>query len=81
MASENSVHKSDDCEAVDAERISITWYVEDILLKCPVLNRKEAIEVLRALKCTHDASIGINWDVIESVAQTCYPNTFQKLGK
>ena len=48
--------------------ITIKWYVEDILEvanKSSIeLSYEEAKEILDKMKECHDASIGINWDVI-----------------
>ena len=53
------------------DRISITWCLEDVL-SCAVNNgvkitKNQAREVLSYLKHKHDASIGINWDVIQAI--------------
>lgn len=50
------------------DQIEIIWHVEDVIATCPTLTRKQAQEVLRRLQANHDASIGINWDVIEQTA-------------
>lgn len=51
--------------------ISIVWSIEDVYERaehCQVeLTEKEALEVLSNLKNKHDAEIGINWDVIDSM--------------
>ena len=62
-----------------SDSIAIVWHVEDVLEQCPILNRDEALEVLHTLKYKHDANIGINWEVIEIVAQSCYPKKFEEL--
>ena len=50
------------------EEIFLQWSYEDILAAGEnidiYLNKDEAIEVLQDLKKRHDASIGINWEVI-----------------
>lgn len=53
------------------ETITITWSVDDILSRDTPrqgrrpLTREEAAEILQDLKRRHDATIGINWDVID----------------
>jgi hypothetical protein len=61
----------------ESETISISWHVDDVLEQCPSLSRVEALDVLHTLKHRHDATIGINWEVIEIVAQSCYPQKFE----
>lgn len=61
-----------------SDSIAIVWHVEDVLDQCPTLNRDEALEVLHVLKRKHDANIGINWEVIQIVAQCCYPQKFEE---
>lgn len=42
------------------------WRIEDIKGQDEDLTDEQAIEVMRFIAHTHDASIGINWDVIDS---------------
>lgn len=48
--------------------INITWTIDDVLMQATKdnvnLNKKEALTVLKKLKQNHDATIGINWEVI-----------------
>ena len=51
--------------------ISIKWNIEDLIwyddgveMLDPPLTRVEAAWILEELKNNHDASIGVNWDVI-----------------
>lgn len=46
--------------------INIIWCVEDIKNIDDTLTQNQCREILDMLKRTHDASIGINWEVIES---------------
>lgn len=50
------------------DQISIVWGVDDVLetaRTCNVkLSKDQAREVLQLLERRHDATIGINWDVI-----------------
>ena len=50
------------------DEIAIIWSVEDIKTQCPWLSDDDAYEVLCRLDHKHDASIGINWDVIDITA-------------
>lgn len=51
--------------------IEIKWSTEDVLTQAENLDIKlteeQADEILESLQDNHDATIGINWDVI-----TCY---------
>ena len=47
------------------KKITITWCIDDVLAVDHSLTPKQAREVLRLMKHRHDASIGINWDVIQ----------------
>jgi hypothetical protein len=49
------------------------WYESDVQSVRPDLTSDQAWAVLRGVKDTHDAEIGINWDVIRFVADTLYP--------
>ena len=53
--------------------ISIRWHIDDILSMRPDLTDDQARQVLSYLKRGHDANIGINWDVIEIVADNEFP--------
>lgn len=44
--------------------IKISWSIEDIQSQGDNLTDTQAGEVLNMLKANHDASIGINWDII-----------------
>lgn len=48
------------------ESITIVWHVEDVLSRNSDLSRKEAFEVLLAIKDNHDAEVGVNWDAIDA---------------
>jgi hypothetical protein len=50
------------------EEIAIVWSVDDVKMECDWLTDDQALEVLFALKSHHDATIGINWDVIRDTA-------------
>jgi hypothetical protein len=53
--------------------ISIVWYIDDVQSVRPDLSDEQAWEVLLAAKDNHDASLGINWDVLESWCDNLYP--------
>ena len=52
-----------------SEKIKITWHVDDILMRAEEkeidLSKDKALTILHDLKDDHDASIGINWEVID----------------
>ena len=48
------------------DRLYITWSVEDIKEMKPELTEEQCKEVLSYLGRQHDASIGINWEVINT---------------
>ena len=58
-----------------AERdyIAVRWCVEDVQAVRPDLTNDQARTVLYAVKSHHDATIGVNWDVIEAEAEELYP--------
>ena len=51
------------------EKIKIVWHVDDILNRAKGkridLSKDKALTILHDLKDNHDASIGINWEVID----------------
>jgi hypothetical protein len=53
---------------VNKDTIEIIWHVEDIIGCAEGMGMKisleKAREVLQFIHDTHDASIGVNWDVI-----------------
>ena len=56
------------------DEIAVVWSVEDVEMQCDWLTRDQALEVLFALKSQHDATLGINWDVIRDTADYMFPN-------
>lgn len=52
--------------------ISIIWSVEDVLSVRPDLTEEQAWEVLTSIKNHHDATIGVNWDVLNITAALLY---------
>ena len=55
--------------------IAIYWHIEDIQSIRSDLTDEQAYIVLQHLKENHDANLGINWEVIEIVADILYPFT------
>jgi hypothetical protein len=49
------------------------WYTSDVQQMRDDLTDDQAWEVLTHVKRWHDASVGINWDVIESAADELFP--------
>ena len=57
------------------DEIAIVWSIEDVMVECDWLTEEQAMEVLHDIKHNHDATIGINWEVIYYTAQWKYPQT------
>jgi hypothetical protein len=55
------------------EEIAITWHVEDVQGVRSDLTDQQASDVLIHMKKNHDATVGINWDTIEIVADILFP--------
>jgi hypothetical protein len=55
-----------------ATQIVIVWSVEDVLEVRPDLAEEQAIQVLRLVDKHHDASIGTNWETLESFASDLF---------
>lgn len=56
------------------KEIAIIWHREDVQCIRSDLTDEQASNVLIHLKKNHDASIGINWDTIEIVADILFPS-------
>jgi len=63
------------------DEIAIIWSVEDIKTQCPWLSDDDAYEVLCRLDQKHDASIGINWDVIDVTADIMFGEKYDGVDK
>ena len=48
------------------DEISISWHFTDIQSVDDSLTNDEARQVLQLIKKNHDATIGINWDIIRA---------------
>lgn len=51
-------------------QISLVWHAEDVLSLEPHLTPEQVGEVLDLVENTHDATIGVNWDVISVAIDT-----------
>ena len=49
------------------------WSVEDVQQQRPDLNWEQAANVLQSIAINYDSEIGMNWAVIDCVAQIEYP--------
>jgi len=54
------------------QEISISWSTEDVQEVRPDLTADQAWQVLQAAKKHHDATIGVNWSVLECHAQMLF---------
>jgi hypothetical protein len=59
-------------ELAKRREIAVVWAVEDVQSVRPDLGDGQAWEVLQRAKRFHDASIGINWEVLECTAQILF---------
>ena len=55
------------------EEYTITWHIDDVLSIRPDLTKEQASDVLYKACAKHDASIGVNWDVLDTIASWHYP--------
>tara|TARA_R110001632_G_scaffold5402_1_gene21950 strand:- start:12 stop:206 length:195 start_codon:yes stop_codon:yes gene_type:complete len=58
---------------IDDNQIALHWTTEDVMQQCNWLTKKQAQDVLHECLHGHDANIGVNWDVIECIAEYNYP--------
>lgn len=53
----------------ETEVVAVFWHKEDIVWRAEdraiVVSDEEAGQIIEALEANHDASIGINWEVID----------------
>ncbi len=56
-------------------QIAHIWSIEDVQSQCDWLTDEQAWEVLQSVKRHSDASVGINWDVIDQFAHDLYPQS------
>ena len=45
------------------------WHIDDVFELAPYLSDDEARQVLAHVDETHDANVGINWDVLEAAIE------------
>lgn len=55
------------------DEIAIIWSAEDVLSIREHLTPEQALEVLEQAEHQHDATIGINWDVLHHHADWMFP--------
>jgi len=55
------------------DTIAIQWNVEDVQSVRSDLTADQCREVLAEVRDRHDATIGVNWDVLEQIADTLFP--------
>tara|TARA_R100001443_G_scaffold59530_1_gene69855 strand:- start:213 stop:434 length:222 start_codon:yes stop_codon:yes gene_type:complete len=55
------------------DTIFVCWTTEDIREIRPDLTDHECRKILRKVKDGHDATLGISWDVIETISYDMYP--------
>lgn len=63
---------------LDEGEIAIIWSLEDVLMECKWLTEEQGLDVLHSLDDNHDATIGINWEVIRESAHWQYPEPEEK---
>ena len=56
-----------------ADTIEISWHIDDVKEVRPSLTNAQARQVLEQAKRRHDATIGINWDVLAIHADDLFP--------
>lgn len=52
----------------DLDAITIRWTVMDVQIVDSTLDLSQCREVIQLAKNQHDASVGINWDVLSALA-------------
>ncbi len=58
----------DTTAATDPDKIAIYWHIDDVKEVAPDPTDDQAREVLRRAKHHHTATIGISWDVLDTIA-------------
>lgn len=53
-------------------QIGLIWTTDDVLARRPDLTLEQAWNVLREVERQHDATVGVNWDTLEAVAQDLF---------
>tara|TARA_B100000424_G_scaffold6055_1_gene4511 strand:- start:220 stop:591 length:372 start_codon:yes stop_codon:yes gene_type:complete len=57
--------------------VSFVWHIDDVLDGHPHLSKEQAKDVLLNCKKNHDATIGMNWEVINQTVEFLYPKETQ----
>jgi hypothetical protein len=57
-------------------QIAVIWSIEDVQLRRPDLTNDEAWNVLQQCKRIHNCEIGFTWDLIDTVADDLFPQTY-----
>lgn len=60
-----TTHSTQDESTDKLDRISIVWCIEDIQSVDDTISNEDARTILQAIKEGHDATIGVNWEVLE----------------
>ena len=69
-----AINELDQYELVDKRyAMAIVWQIDDVLSIRPDLTEEQAGEVLGRVEDIHDASIGISWSTLETVADDLFP--------
>ena len=55
------------------KKITIEWHIDDVLEIRPDLDDKKAMNVLNMVMRKHDATVGVNWEVLDTWASILYP--------
>lgn len=58
----------------EEDSINLVWHIEDVLSVRPSLTRAQARAVLRIVHECHDATCGVNWCTLETVADDMFPD-------
>lgn len=59
-------------------QIAIIWKLEDVQSARPDLNDEQAMQVLERVEKSHDAAIGVNWDVIRECTNDMFKPEYKK---
>ena len=54
------------------------WRIDDVLQERPDLTKEQALSVLEACERHHDATIGINWEVIQFHAEDSFLKAWRR---
>ena len=57
----------------DNKKISIEWHIDDVQSIRSDLNDEQAMNVLNMVMRKHDATVGVNWEVLDTWASILYP--------